>query len=306
MPTITLGALNPGLLAQCPERPTPPNAVDLPVHVTKWGDTGPRVLLIHGGVQGGIGGGPSNFQEQKPLADLGWQLELIDRPGFGHSPSRGPDDMVADAILISGLLGDSCHLIGHSFGGAEALLAAAQSSGRVRSLILIEPALQPLVSANAAVEPGHAKVATELVSKFLLGAKTPAEFALTFAKSMGVAEDGNANPSLVNISQDLAKATALGCSLLQARGVSSEDMVVAAKTVRKAAIPTLVISGGYSEGQTATAEGVAAATNGTHVIVPCTSHFVQQANPVDFNQVVDRFMRDAEKRRGGNDRRTPS
>lgn len=297
MPSAPLGTLNPSLLAQCADRPVPPNALDLPVNITRWGSEGPRVFLIHGGVQGGIGGGPSNFQEQRALAYMGWRLELIDRPGFGGSPSRGPDDMEADALLIAGLIGDGCHLIGHSFGGAEALLIAAMRPRAVTSLILIEAALQPLLfGGKATVDQAQAKAAGEVVSKFLYSAKTPAEFALTFASSMGVAEDGEANASVQNIASDDGRATALGCALLQARGVSPQDMVAAAESVRAAGIPTLVISGGYSAGQTATADAVAAATNGRHVIVPAASHFVQQANAEEFNLVVDAFMREAEGR----------
>jgi pimeloyl-ACP methyl ester carboxylesterase len=84
------------------------------------------------------------------VAARGWQLHVIDRPGFGGSPSRGPDDQDADAKLIADRLGASSHLIGHSFGGAEALLAAALRPGAVRSLILVEPALKQLAASDPA------------------------------------------------------------------------------------------------------------------------------------------------------------
>ena len=97
------------------------------------------------GCRAGSAAGPANFRGQKPLAERGWRLKLIARPGFGDSPSRGPDDMEADAILIAGMLSEPTHLIGHSFGGAEVLLAAARRPETVRSLILVEPALQPML-----------------------------------------------------------------------------------------------------------------------------------------------------------------
>ncbi len=117
------------LIAQCP--PAPPrlpeaDAARLPIHVTTWGASGPAVLIVHGGVQGGLGGGPSTFSKQEPLAQRGWRLQLVDRPGFGQSASRGVDDMQADAAWIADMLGDGANLIGHSWGGAEALLAAAR------------------------------------------------------------------------------------------------------------------------------------------------------------------------------------
>ena len=58
------------LLDQCPAMSAAGTA-DAPIHVDKWGNRGPAVLLIHGGVQGKLGGGPSTFDRQEALADMG-------------------------------------------------------------------------------------------------------------------------------------------------------------------------------------------------------------------------------------------
>ena len=148
------------LIAQCPPWPTPgpAEAATMPIHVTRWGDTGPVVLLIHGGVQGDVGGGPSSFARQKPISQQGFQLELPDRPGFGQSPTRGPDNMENESVWIAGMFGNGVNLIGHSWGGADALLAAARDPGKVRSLILIEPAMTQLDPGRSGAdeEPGAA------------------------------------------------------------------------------------------------------------------------------------------------------
>ncbi len=294
MPTLQLGSVNPKLLAQCPERPTPPNALTLPVHVTRWGQQGERVLLVHGGVQGGIGGGPANFVGQKSLADKGWRLELLDRPGFGESPSRGPDDMEADALLIAELLGDGAHLVGHSFGGAEALLAAALRPEAVRSLILIEPALQPMLAARpGAADDPAAKAAGDVVMRHLLGSQTPAAFARSFLGNLGRSETGQQNSVAAGVAEDETAASALGCSLLQSRMTSPAAMLAAAHAVRSAGIRTLVITGGYSDGQEATGAVVAEETGGHCQVVACASHFIQHAVPDQFNFVADAFMRGA-------------
>lgn len=292
-----LGAANPALLAQVPELLRPDDADALPVAITEWGGEGPSVLMIHGGVQGGIGGGPANFHAQRPLADKGWRLRLMDRPGFGDSPSRGPDDMEADGRLIADHLGEGSHVIGHSFGGAGALLAAALRPEAVRSLILIEPALQPLIFTDPEVAGGEqGKKVGGVVAKFLMEARTPAEFALNFARSMS-RPGSDDNASLANIADDPAKAMALGCSLLRARGVSPAEMKAAADRVRRHGVPVLVLSSGYNEGQEITAAVVARATGGTHAVVPCDSHFAQRDNPREFNALVDRFMRESDGRR---------
>jgi len=118
-----LGPHRAALADQCGATASP-SAGKSGINLIKWGNSGPRMLIIHGGVQGNVGGGPTTFREQRSLAERGWQLILPERPGFGQSPSRGPDDMEGDAVWISEML-DGVVLVGHSFGGAEALLAAA-------------------------------------------------------------------------------------------------------------------------------------------------------------------------------------
>ena len=285
------------LLAQCPAQPTlgKAEADALPIHITTWGEAGPIVHLIHGGVQGGIGGGPVNFAEQKPLSTRGWRLRLVDRPGFGQSPSRGPDDMEADAAWIAEELGASSHLIGHSFGGAEALLAAALRPQAVRSLILIEPALQPMLATDPeSMENPDVRAGLQIVAQFIITARTPGEFATSFAQSLGKGKDGGPNPSAAAIEAHPEKAAALGCAVLQARMASPAGMRQAAEVVAHLHIPVLVISGGYSPGQDATGAVIAKLTGGRHVIVRAPNHFVQQENPEAFNETADAFMREAD------------
>ena len=206
--------------------------------------------------------------------------------------------MEADAALIAERLGDGSHLIGHSFGGAEALLAAARRPDAVRSLILIEPALQPMLVADPSLVGAEAGAAAGgVIMTYLLDSRTPGEFAVNFLRSMGRSEDGGENVSMANISGSPARAMALGCALLQSRAVAPDEMLAAAHAVRDAGIPVLVISGGYSPGQETTAAAVAKATSGRHTVVSCGSHFVQQANPGEFNRIVHEFMWQADQAR---------
>jgi pimeloyl-ACP methyl ester carboxylesterase len=284
------------LTRQCPQPAVPVDSASLPIHITVWGNKGPAVWLVPGGVQGGIGGGPATFAGQRPLANRGWQIHLIDRPGFGQSPSRGPDDMNADARLIAARLDQNSRLIGHSFGGAEALLAAALRPAAVRSLILVEPALTQLVASDPAnLKNPIMRDSIRRVAASILAAKTPADFAASFARSLGTGIGGGPNPSVAILQAHPEKAETLGCALLLAHLASADEMREAAQTVVSARIPVLVISGGYDKGQDATAELLAKQLNGQHVIVPSPNHFIQSSNPEEFNKVVDAFMRKTEE-----------
>lgn len=110
------------------------------LHVEQRG-SGPKVVFVHGGEEGG---GAVAFASQYPLADS-FMLILPDLPGHGQSPAQGRKNAGRDALLIADLLEDGAHLVGHSYGGAVALRAAAQrpeavtpspSLNRRRSILL--------------------------------------------------------------------------------------------------------------------------------------------------------------------------
>ncbi|WP_220448327.1 alpha/beta fold hydrolase [Nonomuraea diastatica] len=98
------------------------------VHVTALGPHGaPPVLFVHGSTS--WGDDPSyGFAAQAPLAGR-VRLLLMDRRGYGRSPDAGerfPGDYLADADDIAELLGDGAHLVGHSYGGVGAMIAAVR------------------------------------------------------------------------------------------------------------------------------------------------------------------------------------
>jgi len=91
---------------------------------------GPTIIFVHGGADGGR----AAFGAQLPLADR-WRLMLPDRPGHGGTPADGRSDFERDAHLIAGLVETQpggAHIVGHSYGGVGALLAAAEASTTTR------------------------------------------------------------------------------------------------------------------------------------------------------------------------------
>ncbi len=291
---------NAMLLRQCPAPPARPSAEEiknLPIHVTEWGTSGPEVLIVHGGVQGGLGGGPRTFGEQKVLSQRGWRLRVVDRPGFGKSASRGVDDQEADAVWIADMLGGGAHLMGHSWGGALALLAAAHRPEAVRSLVLVEPAFQRLLASDPIMERDPAvKADMEHTMAALLAAPTPAEYGLAAVRVLGVDASDNAaaNTGIAALKDNPSQAAAFGCALLQARPAPPDTLRRAAASLEQAKIPVLIISGGWSPSIDAAGAIAAELTGGRFVIVRSPNHFPQISNVVEFNNVVDAFMREAE------------
>jgi pimeloyl-ACP methyl ester carboxylesterase len=95
---------------------------------------GPRVVLVHGSIVDAR----RTWARQLELAER-FTLVIPNRPGFAGSPGLARGDFEAEAPLMAELLGDGAHLVGHSYGGTIALLAAAQRPEAVLSLTVSEP-----------------------------------------------------------------------------------------------------------------------------------------------------------------------
>lgn len=102
--------------------------------IDSWGE-GTPVVLVHGS----LATGAEEWVAQKPLAEEGFRLLVLDRRGYGRSPAAAGEDFLADAEDIVEIMGDGAHLVGHSYGGLGVMYAAARRSEATRSLTLLEP-----------------------------------------------------------------------------------------------------------------------------------------------------------------------
>jgi len=148
---------------------------------------------------------------------------------------------------------------------------------------------------QSAADPAT-KGAADIIMKYLLSAKTPAEYAIGFVGSLGSSSDDEDNLPVAGLKADPQRATAMGCALLRARMATPAELRAAADKVAAARIPVLLISGDYSATQGATGEAVARLTGGRHEAIHAPSHFLQQDSPEAFNELVDAFMREAESK----------
>ena len=252
------------------------------VHVTRWGHSGPAVLLVHGSAQGSARGGDRHFSGQERLAERGWHFVVPDRPGHGRSPAPGrPDDAEADGELIAELLGDSAHLVGHSFGGCVALAAAARRPSAVRSLTLIEPGMQKV----AVSAPEVRRFVLRLMATILLSFSGAAR-AKRFSELVRI-------PPEVGGGLDSEEMTRVGRALAKMRIPSKDTLERELAIVKRERIPLLVVTGGWSPAFEATADQVAALGGGQRHVISTPHHFPQLVSD-KFNDLLASFMAESD------------
>jgi pimeloyl-ACP methyl ester carboxylesterase len=112
----------------------------LTVSATAMGD-GPTVMLLHG-----WGGTATDMlPAASAFARAGYRAVVFDMPGHGRSPGRESSlvQFLRAIEAVSGALGAPEIIVGHSFGGAAAVLALTELALPVRGAILFSPAPGP-------------------------------------------------------------------------------------------------------------------------------------------------------------------
>lgn len=124
-----------------------------------WGavDAPRRALLIHGlGSSGAL-----MWRFGTALADAGWHATAIDLRGHGSAPRALDYTIAAYAADVrrtrpEAVGGDAWDLvIGHSLGGAAAVVASAADPGWARRLVLVDPGIHLDDADRAAVAAGQ-------------------------------------------------------------------------------------------------------------------------------------------------------
>jgi pimeloyl-ACP methyl ester carboxylesterase len=147
------------------------------LHIAEFG-AGVPALFVHGS----MGWGLDTFPEQRVLADAGFRIRLVDRRGFGASPTTDRVDFDRDAEDLVDLFDEPHHLVGQSYGAIVALLGAARRPESVLSLTVIEPGAFRLVPDMAAVK----RYSQRLVRVFAdAQSLTPVEFWVRFVEAGG-------------------------------------------------------------------------------------------------------------------------
>ena len=226
------------------------------IFVESWG-IGTDVVLVHGS----LATGAEEWQEQRPLANDGFRLLVLDRRGYGRSPAADGEDFLRDAAEIADLMGEGAHLVGHSYGGLGALCAAARRPEATLSLALLEPA----VFAPGLGHPAAQALAEDV--RRLWDAQLPDD-AWVFQFLRAVGTDPEALPPEV-------AAALVALTPLVRRGRPFWQTELSFAGLATATFPKLVVSGGHSAGFEAICDDLAAQIGASRAVIAGAGHEVQ-------------------------------
>ena len=110
--------------------------------------SGDAVVLLHAGASSA-----RQWRKISPQLEQRYRLLAPDLIGFGDTPAwAGPDELThddqaaLDRALIEATDEQPVDLVGHSYGGATAVRLVLAAPAAVRSLVLIEPIMTPLLA----------------------------------------------------------------------------------------------------------------------------------------------------------------
>lgn len=256
------------------------------IRFSRWGDFGPRVLLIHA-----IGLDHRSWRSIAPLLQDDFQLVAIDLPGHGESdkPAGADYSLRSMGRRVIGFLDEigweNCVLLGNSIGGGTALAAALHAPERIRGLALINSvglrAGLPLVGRLSGLP------FVPLLSRF-----APALLVRLGLEAVR-GRWGSVTPERCDSScryfRSAEGRTAFFTALRALYGVDLDAMAPLYATIR---CPTILIHGTRDPLIRLThAEKLAAAIPGAELVpIPACGHFAQEEAPGRVAREFHRFM----------------
>jgi len=224
--------------------------------VDSWG-TGTSVVLVHGS----LATGAEEWQAQRPLAEEGFRLLVLDRRGYGRSPQLAGEDFLRDADDIAELMADGAHLVGHSYGGLGVLIAAARRPDATRSLTVLEPSAFTL-----GLRSPNARTLVDEVRRLWDQDLPDADWAVRFLKAVGSDPD--------ELAAELS-AAAVPLVPVFRRGRPMWEAELPLAELASATFPKLVVSGGHSAGFDAICDDLAEQIGASRAVVQGAGHEIQ-------------------------------
>jgi pimeloyl-ACP methyl ester carboxylesterase len=231
---------------------------------------GPRILFVSGSVVGA----ELTWRRQRALSQR-WTTVFPNRPGFGQSPPLPRNDFEAEAPLFAELLGESAHLVGHSYGAVIALHAAALRPEAVLSLTVSEPGTLQLAGTPEAAE----MIANGERLYAAADSITPLDFVRWFRLGANSARE---------TPDELSDSLRRGAELAMRERPPWEGEVPLAR-LAAAGFPALVVSGGHSPVFEAVCDCLAEALGAERATVEGRGHSVPETGD-PYNRLLEEFL----------------
>jgi pimeloyl-ACP methyl ester carboxylesterase len=214
---------------------------------------------------------------QKPLADR-FEIVAPNRRGFPPGPDVEHVDFEDEAIWVEQFLEPGTHLVGHSYGGVVALLAAARHPELLRSLTVVEPPAFGIARGIPAADDFMARTEEHWTN----GPRDPGEFLRGFFDLVGTATPpGDFNEALLQ-----------GARTLMVERPPSEAEIPLDELAR-APFPKLVVSGGHSAAFEALCDVLEERLGAERAVLPGAGHSIQRLGE-PFNELLADFVERAE------------
>jgi pimeloyl-ACP methyl ester carboxylesterase len=235
----------------------------------------PNLLFVHGSVVNA----ELTWSAQKPLAER-FEIVAPNRRGFPPGPDVERVDFEEEAVWLEPFLEGGAHLVGHSYGGVIALLAAARRPELVRSLTVIEPPAFGVARGEPAVD----EVVRRIEEHWTKGPRDPGEFLRGFLALVGSSTPpGNFTPELLQGARTLMVER------------SPAEAAIPLDELARTPFPKLVVSGGHSAAFEAVGDVLEKRLGAERAILPGAGHSVQRIGK-PFNDPLVAFVERAEER----------
>lgn len=252
---------------------------------------GETVILVHGG----LGDYRTWAAQMTPLSKY---FRVIAYSRRYHFPNKWVGDAsdyslrlhAADLIaFIRTLERGPVHLVGHSYGGAVAAIAAAEHPELIRSLVLIEPRLLQLLPKTPETDAYHAErreVTQKVIGLLRAGdEKQAVKNFLTFTR--GAVGEEKISASVLEVMEDNVQ------TLRPMLTAVEPPNTFVCEDAQRIKAPVLLVSGGLSPKIYAPlmSQLQKCLQKSEQVTISGSSHGVMQENPQAFNGTVLQFLR---------------